>query len=99
MDNYFDCPACGGLGFDGLDEDGRAYTCYACGETGRMTEEVYKGYMFGVNEDPEYYKLKPLFYTSCDEYGDCYDLKRKIFYWARPERPARVSYDFDDVPF
>ena len=38
-----DCPKCD-CGFDGVDEDGRLYSCYFCGETGAVTVDCARHY-------------------------------------------------------
>lgn len=97
---YVDCPECD-HGFTGFDEQGKRYSCYACGETGRMTQRQYDDYMFGVNEDPEYQRLQPLMYISLDERAydpEPCEKRRKLFYWAKAQRQQH-AVDFDDIPF
>jgi hypothetical protein len=98
---YVNCPCCVN-GFDGYDEQGMPYTCYACGQTGSMTQRQYDDYMFGINEDPEYVRLQPREYISWDSRD--YDPEpiyktRKFFPWAKPQQQHHVAVDLDDFPF
>lgn len=53
-----DCPKCGG--YPELDEDGRAYTCYFCEDTGYVDAAVAEAYWRDRTDEVEYVRPTPV---------------------------------------
>lgn len=107
------CDSCGGAGDHGYDEDGRIYSCYACGESGghllsgivaavvsqeRDIQEV-KAEIEKARFELELKKLKAELGIP-ESWNVRYDEYSGEHYGVPPlgAKPARVE-DFDDVPF
>lgn len=109
MSAFVECRSCGGEGHHGLDEDGRFYSCYACGETGSMTVEA------AAEWDEENAPFcGPLLPVYRGEFGDYWDDEEPrpldaraaaaaaaavAAFWASASAFALDDLMNDDIPF
>lgn len=87
-----DCPRCGGTGDHGLDEDGRVYTCYCCGMSGRVAlgttaaEELETAQAAGFDNVADHQAWEA-------------SLRTKPYVSRRPAPAPAFDGDYDDIPF
>lgn len=94
-----DCPKCDGIGFDY--QDGEAYSCYFCGESGRVSDEIAAEYEAAMQDRYEYRPLRPQYIGIYDEHsGDVFFRRRSLLpATIIPRQPVpALAYD-DDIPF
>lgn len=71
-----ECPKCD-RAYPELDEEGRAYSCFFCGDTGRVPSAVARAYWQGLQDEEErfapsrlgiFVRPRPMWHE--DDYGD-----------------------------
>ncbi len=96
-----DCPKCGGYGYDGFDEAGCPFTCYFCGASGQVTDEVATEYEREMYVDPEYRRLLPINTVMyCEHAGEPYTVRRQLMPWqVLKNRAVSAPASWTDIPF
>ena len=99
MAECFNCNPCS----PDLDEDGRAYSCYCCGDTGWVPQAVADAEARDKTDRYEYRRLRPQLVTRYDNEADmAWEVKRSLLPQSvLPKIPAPVHYwpIDDDLPF
>lgn len=101
-----ECPQCD-PSCPELDEDGHAYTCYFCCDTGRVPQDVADAYWQAQTDSVEYRRLLPVIdgkhqQLRCDDEGDCWVDLRPLLPSCLMPKPAPAAWapeEIEDIPF
>lgn len=100
MAECFNCNPC----CPELDEDGRAYSCYCCGDTGWVPQAAADEYWQARVDAIEYRKLRPQMVMRYDNEADmAWEVKRPLLPASLLPAPAPITWgaeaNFDDIPW
>lgn len=94
------CPMCDPCSPE-LDEEGRAYACYFCGDSGWVAPEVAAAYWQDRQDQAEYPRLRPQLVTRYDRFsGEVWEVKRTLL--PASLLPAPKPFDWgpvEDIPW
>lgn len=96
-----ECYQCDGYGFTDLDEAGARYSCYCCGETGRVPAADRAAWEVAQTDGREYRRLLPPEVLVWDEFdGAATPVRRRLLPFIRQAKAPRPEvFDFEDIPF